>query len=60
MVNRRISKGKNKNKKKQPLYLTPLEVFLVKEQGLKQVKFQVKIKTICVSQKQLCGEPLYK
>lgn len=58
MVNRRISKGKKQNKT--TLIFPPLEVFLVKEQGLKQVKFQVKLKTICVSQKQLCGEPLYK
>lgn len=54
MVNRRISKGK-----KTTLFF-PLEVFLVKEQGLKKVKFQVKIKTICISHKLLCGEPFYK
>lgn len=59
MVNRRISKGKNTPKNNTRLFF-PLEVFLVKEQGLQQVKFQVKIKTICMSHKQLCGEPFYK
>lgn len=59
MVNGRISKGKKKHNKKTNS-VPPPEVFLVKEQGLQQVKFQVKITTICMSHKQLCGEPFYK
>lgn len=54
MVNRRIRKGK----KTPNLFFFPLEVFLVKEQGLQQVKFQVKIKTVCMTHKQCVGSPL--